>query len=112
LRRFLGLIGYYHILVKGYANIASSLIDLLKKDSFFHTHVTLEVFRRLKIAPTLLQFWQFPTSVLLLFWKKNASGLRIGVVLRQEHNLIAYFTKKLSLYFKINRLISKIFMHN
>lgn len=50
LREFLGLTGYYHMFVKKYSLIASSLTDPLKKDEFFWDVKIEEAFQKLKVG--------------------------------------------------------------
>lgn len=49
-RGFLGLMVYYHCFVKGYARLASPLIELLKKESFIWTKSTSTIIFQLKEA--------------------------------------------------------------
>lgn len=46
LREFLGLTGYYRIFVKHYAQLASAVTDLLRKDAFIWTEKATESFNK------------------------------------------------------------------
>nr|GEW41835.1 retrotransposable element Tf2 [Tanacetum cinerariifolium] len=95
LRAFLGLTGYYRRFVKGYANVASPLTDILRQEKFSWLDVAHNAFLQLKsdmanmITLALSNFKEeFEVTT-------DASGTAIGAVLSQKNNPIAFFSKKL-----------------
>ena len=86
LRSFLGISGYYRRFIKGYAQIAAPLCDLLRKDvPFDWTPMCEEAFRTLQKAltsPPILAFPKFgPNTEFIL--QVDASYTGIGVILSQ-----------------------------
>ncbi|WVY92793.1 hypothetical protein V8G54_031881 [Vigna mungo] len=95
LRGFLGLTGYYRRFIKGYASVAASLTNLLKKDNFGWDDTANTNFQELKkriIAATMLALLNFSKPFILAI---DAFGHDIGVVISQDCHPIAYFSKKL-----------------
>lgn len=100
-RSFVGLCSYFRRFIKGFANIAKHLTNLLKKDATFlwaleQAEVFNALISRLTSAPELTHFdITAPTVV-----RTDASGHGIGAVLSQSqtgcHRVIAYANRLLS----------------
>ena len=94
-RSFLGLAGYYHRFVKGYATIATPLNHLMKKDQPFEwTDKTQEAFETLKNALTSSPVLAMPNDSGEFVLDTDACDRAIGAVLSQiqdgEERVIAY----------------------
>lgn len=81
LRSFLGLAGFYHRFIRGYATIAAPLVKATTIDPFQWSSTTQSAFDQLKLAlstaPVLaLPDFQSPFTV-----ETDASGIGMGVVL-------------------------------
>ena len=100
-RSFLGLAGYYRAFIKGFAQIASPLTCLLKKDTIFQwTPARQQSFDRLKEVLTSAPVLTFPDYKLPFIICTDASSLGIGAVLMQQTgphpNVIAYASRVLN----------------
>jgi len=93
---FLGLTGYYRRFIKSYAQIATPLTVLLKKDSFKWSSVANESFVALKQAMVSTPILVIPNFFEPFILETDASSTGVGVVLSQNNHPIAYFSKKLS----------------
>ena len=101
LRRFLGMTGYYRRFIEGYAQIASPLTKLLKKNNLYAWNEECQkAFEQLKaklISPPILRYPDFNSKFIL---KTDASLIALGAALCQEEDgkrcVIAYWSKTLS----------------
>jgi len=96
LQAFLGLIGFYRRLIKGYAAIASPFTTLLYRDKFHWLPKAQQAFDHLKRAMTkapILVSLDFSSPFVL---ETNASGNATGAILMQQSRPIAFFSEQFS----------------
>ncbi|GJY95378.1 ty3-gypsy retrotransposon protein [Tanacetum coccineum] len=84
LRAFLGLTGYYRRFVKGYANVASPLTDILRQEKFSWSDAAHNAFLQLKSDMANMITLALPNFKEEFEVTTDASGTAIGVVLSQK----------------------------
>lgn len=90
---FIGLTGYYHTFILGFATIVIPLTNILRKDSFTWTPVAVEVFSALKSTVTTALFLRLPNFSEDFVVETDVCQMGIGVVLKQQGQPIAFFSK-------------------
>ena len=96
LRGFLGLIGYYRIFLNNYAHKTAPLTNLLKKNSFQWNSEVEKCFETLKCMMSSNPVLPMPNFTKPFVVECDASGFRLGEVLMQEGNPIAFESRKLN----------------
>lgn len=84
LRGFLSLTGYYHKIIKGYANIAKPLMEQLKNDTYGWNDDATVAFKALKSAMTTAPVLNLPNFSQKFLIETDASNHGLGVVLIPE----------------------------
>nr|GEW68214.1 hypothetical protein [Tanacetum cinerariifolium] len=97
LQGFLGLTRYYRRFVHHYASLAAPLTQLLRKQAFVWTHATTTSFDALKQAMMTTPVLCMPNFSNHFILQTDASGTRVGAVLTQNGQPVAYFSKEMSL---------------
>jgi len=93
---FLGLTGYYCRFMKGFSMLASPLTKLLQKDvNFQWMDKCQQSFDELKRCLTEAPVFTLPTSSKEYIVYSDASHNRLGCVLMQDWNVIAYASRQL-----------------
>lgn len=100
-RRFLGMTGWYHRYIHGYATLAAPMTDLLKKsDHFCWTPEAQKSFDSLKASLTTAPVLTHPDFSQHFYIQCDASMSGVGGVLFQlvnnEEHPIAYMSRKLN----------------
>lgn len=95
LRAFLGLIGFYHKFICGYAAIAKPLMKLLRKDQFGWSPMSQQAFEQVKQKITMALVLATPDFTIPFTLETDASRTAMGTVLLQNSHPIAYYSKAL-----------------
>ena len=90
LRSFLGSTGYYQQFIRGYADIAAPLFDLLKSkkaksDRLHWTHLATQAFQELRKTLVQKPILQLIDPALPFTVRTDASNVGLGAVLMQPH---------------------------
>lgn len=93
---FLGLAGFYHWFIRGYAMIADPLVKSTTVEPFQWTSQAQEAFENLKHALSTALVLALPEFQVPFTVETDASGNGMGVVLTQRRHPIAYFSKAFS----------------
>jgi hypothetical protein len=88
----LGLAGYYHRFIQGYAAIAALLTKLLKSGGFTWTDEAIAAFDALKQALSSAPVLQLPAFDQPFLVDCDASGSGFGAVLHQGDDALAFFS--------------------
>jgi hypothetical protein len=92
-RGFLRLTGYYRKFIRSYGDIAAPLTKLLKRESFSWTPSATSAFEALKTTLTTAPVLQLPDFSKPFIVDCDASGARVDVVLHQEVDPLAFFSR-------------------
>jgi hypothetical protein len=95
-RGFLGLTGYYRKFIKDYGKLAKRLTELTKKDNFYWNEETNKDLQHLKRVMTSPPVLVLPNFELPFEVECDAAGRGLGVVLMQQRQPVAFFSKALS----------------
>lgn len=97
LKKFKGfswLTRYLWRFIRNYAQIASSMTNLLKKDNFMWTEKNTKSFEDLKITMTITAMLTFPDFDKHFIFEVDACINGIGVVFIQEDHPVAFYSCK------------------
>lgn len=94
IKGFLGLTSYCRHFISRYVEVATPIIDLLKKRNHTWTEEAITTFNHLKLLLTTSPLLAYPNFSAPFVIETNAYKVGIGAVLSQQHP-IAYFSKKL-----------------
>lgn len=95
LRGFLGLTGFYHKFIQGYASATTPLTSLLRKNQYLWFPKATTAFEHLKSLMTQAPVLATPDFSLPFTLETDAFAIAIGVVLLQQDHPIACFSKVL-----------------
>lgn len=95
-RSFLGLAGFYHRFIRGYASIAASLVHVTTMEQFVWTLQAQEAFDQLKRALVAAPILALPDFNLPFTIETDASGIGMGAVLSHKGHPLAFFSKSFS----------------
>lgn len=91
LHGFLGLSGFYHRFVQGYATLAHPLTSLLNKIAFEWYDLAQQAFEKLKAALAYAPVLALSNFSVPFIVQTGASGYAMGAVLLQNDHPIDYF---------------------
>ena len=92
---FLGLAGYYQKFIHHFGCIATPLTRLLSKDGFQWNEAAKMAFQQLKEALTSPPILRLPDFTQRFVIECDASGIRLGAILLQQNQPMAYFSETL-----------------
>lgn len=95
-QKFLGLSGYYRKFIRGYADIARPISDLIRSHRFRWEEDQQSAFQNLKQALTSRPVLSLPKIGLPFRVTTDASKFAVGATLEQEGHPVAYLSHRLS----------------
>ena len=95
-RSFYGLATFYHRFIKNFNAIMTPITGCLKSEWFQWTSAATKVFTKIKRMMTEAPVMHLPDFLKAFEVTCDTSELKIGGVLSQENNPVAYFSEKLN----------------
>ena len=90
LRGFIGICTYYRKFVKGFYKLTSPITDLTKKDAFKWNEEAEKAFKKMKEVMSSCPILALPGFSKSFVVECDASGERVGAVLKQGQNHISF----------------------